>query len=274
MAAPTPFWKPGDTGDDITEITAAAMNEQTRQAYQNAVDDTTTALMAYIAAALAAKADLVDGVVPVNQLSAALVGTPFGAVASEAAMVALDADANDNCIRTDVGNAVFLKLANTGTGGTAFDWVNLSSGASIARGTDGKIAPSELPLITPAMADLKLTSHIAVSNSKTSSFTLAATGNNGPGIDLRSGGSVEIVVTIPKYASVPIPYATGGYNGTAGAWYKFSRGGTGLMRFVLEDPATMTLNSAGGRVVINERFGGAHLIHVGVDGWDLEGCTA
>lgn len=58
--------------------------------------------------ALAAKADLVGGVVPTSQIPAQAVSDFLGDVASQAAMLALTGQRGDWCIRTDVARTYFL----------------------------------------------------------------------------------------------------------------------------------------------------------------------
>lgn len=77
---------------------------------------------AAVAASLAAKADLVGGVVPSSQLPA-LVVTDVYTVPDEAAMVALAAEQGDLAIRAD-GAGTFVR--NAGDAGNATDWTLLN----------------------------------------------------------------------------------------------------------------------------------------------------
>ncbi|QDH85066.1 minor tail protein [Gordonia phage Dardanus] len=77
------------------------------------------------AAALAGKADLVGGVVPVSQLPRVAIGETFTA-ASEAAMLALDAQPGDVAIRTDIDTVYMMKAANPAA---LASWFDLSSAA-------------------------------------------------------------------------------------------------------------------------------------------------
>lgn len=72
---------------------------------------------------LAAKADLVGGVVPTAQIPAIAISEYLGSVASQAAMLALDGDRGDWCTRSDLGTTWVL---NADDSSLLASWTQLS----------------------------------------------------------------------------------------------------------------------------------------------------
>lgn len=101
-------------------------------------------------ASLAAKADLVGGVVPTNQIPAIAIVTYLGSVASQAAMLALSGQAGDWCIRTDLSSTFVITGA---TPSLLASWTQLpgaTGGVSSVNGQSGVVVLNAANVGAPA----------------------------------------------------------------------------------------------------------------------------
>jgi hypothetical protein len=88
-----------------------------------------------LGAALAAKADLVGGVVPTSQIPAIALVQYLGSVANQSAMLALRGQGGDWCIRTDSATE-WVIVANDGA--SLSDWIQLPTGIAPVSSINGQ----------------------------------------------------------------------------------------------------------------------------------------
>lgn len=117
---------------------ADAVVLQQAYAYSN---DASIEIASFYDHALEQKADLVGGVIPTSQLPAIAITQFLGDVADEAAMLALQGQSGDWCIRSDTGSTYVVTV--TSTSGSLSDWVALpqvaSGGVSSINGQSGTV---------------------------------------------------------------------------------------------------------------------------------------
>jgi hypothetical protein len=106
-------------------------------------------------AALANKADLVGGLIPNAQLPPLAITTPF-VVASQAAMLALNAQIGDFAIRTDVNKAFVL---STNSPAVLADWIEMASSGSVTS-VAGKVGVVSLVKADVGLANVDNTSDV------------------------------------------------------------------------------------------------------------------
>ncbi len=91
---------------------------------------------ATLTSGLAAKADLVDSVVPTSQIPAIALVQYLGSVANQSAMLALRGQGGDWCIRTDGQASEWVIVANDGA--SLADWVQLPTSAAGVSSINGQ----------------------------------------------------------------------------------------------------------------------------------------
>jgi hypothetical protein len=92
---------------------------------------------ATLATSLAAKADLVAGVVPTSQIPAIAISDYLGAVDSQSAMLALTGQRGDWCLRTDTG-AVGQWILSGDTASSLGNWVQITVPAAPVQSVNGQ----------------------------------------------------------------------------------------------------------------------------------------
>lgn len=221
------FLSLADAAASRTYIAAAAA------VHSHAISDVTN-----LTTSLAAKADLVGGVVPTSQIPAVAITEYLGTVASQAAMLLLDGDRGDWCLRSDTGSTWILAADDSSL---LASWVeinyptapvtsvNSQTGAvSLGYGDVGAAAASHSHTLlsitdagTAAAADTVdfataaqgSTADSALQPSDIASGTITArTGD----IDL-SGGSDGHVLTVQADGSLALEAAAGGGGSPGGS---------------------------------------------------------
>ena len=125
-------WDGGSTGLDAATARTSLQLGSAAQAESSAF-----ATPAALSSGLAAKADLVGGVVPTSQIPSVALVQYLGSVASQAAMLALRGEGGDWCIRTDGQASEWVIVANNGA--TLSDWVQLPTGTPGVSSINGQV---------------------------------------------------------------------------------------------------------------------------------------
>ena len=94
---------------------------------------------AALSAGLAAKADLVGGVIPTSQIPAAAISEYLGAVASQAAMLGLTGQRGDWCIRTDSGAGAGAWMLAGEPSSLLANWVQVPMPAVPVQSVQGQV---------------------------------------------------------------------------------------------------------------------------------------
>jgi hypothetical protein len=132
------WWQASSTAAGRVLVTAANAAAQRTALGLGNVDNTSDAAKPVsnaTATALAAKADLVGGVIPTSQIPSIALVTYLGTVANQAAMLALRGEEADWCIRSDKGTKWVLIA---GTGAVLADWLELPTGIDAVSAVNGQ----------------------------------------------------------------------------------------------------------------------------------------
>jgi hypothetical protein len=249
-----------------------------------------------LTATLAAKADLVEGKVPTSQIPALTLTRPPFTVNSEAAMVALDAEAGDLAIRTDTGETW---VHNGGTAGTVADWTELPAPTAPVSSVNGQtgvvvLSAADIGAIGTTFVNAKGDLVTATTDDNPVRFgvgadrqVLEADADEATGLAwryptvavstvtadhplvlddiasvVRVNSSSNLTVTIPTNASVPFPI---------GAVVNVRRIGTGTVAIVAAGGVTLFPT---GPFTITDRGDEVSLHKVDTNAWDIVGALS
>lgn len=185
-----------------------------------------------VTTALAAKADLVGGVIPTSQIPALAVTEFLGSVASQAAMLALTGQRGDWCIRTDV-NRSYVLIADVAS--VLANWQYIETPGSPVTSVNGQTGVIVLAATDVGAAPL---SHVGAGGS-----AHAAVEPGGPhgfmtGVDktkldgIEAGATATTTETIQDVVGAMVAAAGGSYDDAAGTISLPSgSGGTALHQF-------------------------------------------
>ncbi|MBM5817632.1 MAG: hypothetical protein FJ083_13910 [Cyanobacteria bacterium K_Offshore_surface_m2_239] len=124
---------PGAIGAELAGAAAAAQSFAIQRG--NHVGEQAISTVTGLDAALGAKADLADGVIPTSQIPSVALVQFLGAVASQSAMLALQGQPGDWAIRTDHSTQWVIVAGN---GSTLSDWYEMPNGISPVASVNGQ----------------------------------------------------------------------------------------------------------------------------------------
>ena len=126
---------------------------------------------------LALKADLVGGVIPTSQIPAIAITEYLGSVASQVAMLALNGDRGDWCLRSDLGTTWVLNADNSSL---LASWTQLNYPAAAVSSVNGQVGSVVLSY-TDVGAAAASHAHSAA-DVTTGTFASARLGSGGTGL--------------------------------------------------------------------------------------------
>lgn len=234
----------------------------------------TQAQVTGLSTTLAAKADLVGGVIPTAQLPPLAINDTF-TVATQAAMLALTAQRGDLAIRTDVGKVFVLATDSPATladwkeilaPGTVVSVAGKTGVVSLVKGDVGlgsvdNTADANKPVSTAQQAAIDATrgAYVGVNAQAGTSYT-PVLADRGKLVTLTNAGA--ITVTLPSNATAAFPI---------GAQIDFVVLGAGMATFAAGSGATANATPS---LVTRAQYSAATAIKISTNGWLVVGDLA